>query len=317
MIDEPQTLAQAVLRDSCPLRRSFVERPEGVDQPTPLARLLRTQGDAGGKGGGLRVSLLLSLIWLCAKEPYTTTRVAAYWAELLGREDPRGEGARAVRDCLHELEERNLISLVARKTRVEIALNVETSGITTSTPYFPPYESEPYIPIPRSFWVEGLAGALSGAGIAMYLVSLAMTRHDQPHFFLSGDFFDERFGISRSSRKRGLAELVAREVLTVRSVESIDLMTFRKVRRNVYTVAESFVQPAPKQNPNADLSDAEASSKPPRERRTQRRLIPAGSDPQAELPDALLALDALFEPDDVKREKTTKKKKKKSRDGKS
>ena len=59
--DERSLPAERVVRDSCPLRRSFVERPEGVDEPTPLARLLRTQGDVGGKGGGLRVSLLLSL----------------------------------------------------------------------------------------------------------------------------------------------------------------------------------------------------------------------------------------------------------------
>lgn len=247
--DLARSHAESVLRDSCPLRRSFVERAEGVEDPTPLARLLRTQGDVGGKGGGLRVSLLLSLIWLCAKQPYTTTRVAAYWAELLGRDDPREEGARVIRDCLHELRERGLIELAARGTRVEIALRIETSRPEASRPYIPPYEFEPYLSIPRAFWATGLAGKLSGAGIAMYLVALAMTRHTDPDFFLSGEFFEERFGISRSSRKRGLAELIKHGALTVRSVESVDLATFRRVRRNVYTVTKEFLQPAPKEMP--------------------------------------------------------------------
>ena len=248
--NEVRSPAENVLRDSCPLRRSFVERPTGVEEPTPLARLLRTQGDAGGKGGGLRVSLLLSLIWLCAKQPYTTTRVAAYWAELLSRDDPRVEGARVIRDCLHELRDRGLIELAARGTRVEIALRVETSRSEAGSPYYPPYEVEPYISIPRAFWATGLAGKLSGAGVAMYLVALAMTRHTDPDFFLSGEFFEERFGISRSSRKRGLAELIKYGALTVRSVESVDLATFRRVKRNVYTVAKEFSQPAPKEIPD-------------------------------------------------------------------
>lgn len=247
--DERLALAQNVLRDASPLRRSFVERTQGVVEPTPLARLLRTQSDVGGKGGGLRASLLLSLIWLCAKEPYTTTRVAAYWATLLGRDDPREDGARAIRDCLHELTERGLVRLAARGSRVEIALNIETSAKDDPQPYEPPYEREPYLSIPRSFWTHGLAGDLSGAGVAMYLVALAMTRHNDAEFFLAGEFFDERFGISRSSRKRGLAELVERGVLEVRPSESVDLSTFRVVRRNIYTVRPAYLQPAPKEKP--------------------------------------------------------------------
>lgn len=240
-------LAEAVKRDACPLRRSFVEREEGDTRLTPLSRLLRTQDEAGGKGGALRLTLLMSIIWICAREPYSTTRVAAFWAELLGRDDPRGEGARTIRDCLHELEERGFIALRASGPKVEIILKNESGqdqplGIRQ---YRPPYELEPYIQVPRTFWTSGLVGRLSGAGVAMYLVSLALTRHDQTDFFLAGRFFEERFGISRSSRKRGLSELTDEGVLTVESVESVDLVTFRRRRRNVYTLSDTFRQRAP------------------------------------------------------------------------
>lgn len=76
----------------------------------------------------------------------------------------------------------------------------------------------------------------------MYLCALALTRHDEPEFFISGNFFEAAFGISRSSRKRGLAELIENRVLSVRVQESIDLTTFRRVRRNIYKVAKRYRQ---------------------------------------------------------------------------
>lgn len=270
------SLAEAVKRDACPLRRSFVERPEGSDEPTPLSALLRTQGDHGGKGAALRVSLLLSVIWLCAREPYTTSRVAAYWAELLGREDPREEGARAIRDCLHELRDRQFIRLKADGSRVVIAPTMEdrsTVGGVLPAPYVPPYgQGQSYLTVPRAFWTEDLAGTLSGAGLAMYLVALAMTRHDSPEFYLVGSLFDQRFGISRSSRKRGLSELVNRGVLSVRVEETIELATFRKLRRNIYEVAPAYLQLPPREIPTAETEASAKEEEPPvKPQRRKRR----------------------------------------------
>lgn len=239
-------IAEKVKRDASPLRRSFVERKEGSDTPTPLARLLRTQGDFGGKGGGLRISLFLSLIWVCARSPYETRRVAPYWAELLGREDPRGEGARTIRDCLKELEARALIGIRPDGAAVEISLNHEASTPDHVRAYEAPYDSgDAYLSVPRSFWTSQLAGSLSGAAVAMYLAGLALTSHERFNFFVSAAFFDARFGISRSSRKRGLKELTDRGVLTVETVETVDVDTFRVRRRNVYTIQPDFRQPKP------------------------------------------------------------------------
>lgn len=257
----PSELAEAVKRDACPLRRSFVEKPEGSEDgaPTPLASLLRTRDLAGGKGGGLRIALLLTLIWVNARPPYSTSRVAAYWAELLDMDDARGDGARAVRDALHELADRGLVGLRSTGSRTEIFLLNEAEPVAPDGKpalYEPPYGSEPYLPVPRSFWTQGLAGGLSGAGIAMYLCALAMTRSDDPEFFISTSFFDERYGISRSSRKRGLSELTERGVLTVRVEETLDTNTFRRVRRNVYRLAKAYRQPAPYRAPEGEKSDA-------------------------------------------------------------
>lgn len=241
-------LADGIGRRASPIRRDFIERPSDSDAPTPLSRLLRTQGNLGGKGGGLRVSLLLTLIWVNARPPHSSSRVPSYWARLLRRDDPDGEGARTIRECLHELESRGFITLVQSGQRQEIFLHNEARperGRQAKNLYRLPYGRDTYVQVPRTFWTEGLAGTLSGAATAMYLVALAMTRHDDPDFFLAGEFFQERFGISRSSKKRGLAELVERDVLNVESVADRDLDTFRMTRRNIYTVKREFLQPEP------------------------------------------------------------------------
>ena len=48
-------------------------------------------------------------------------------------------------------------------------------------------------------------------------------------------------------------------MLTVKSVESVDIATFRHVRRNVYTIVEAYHKPARKENPVASSS---ANSEP-------------------------------------------------------
>ncbi len=95
----------------------------------------------------------------------------------------------------------------------------------------------------------------------MYLCALALTTTDDPEFFIAGSFFDDRFGISRSSRKRGRAELVERGVLTY-TVESYnDLLTHRRVRRNIYRVAKRFQQPEAWAAPEAAVEDKTKAGK--------------------------------------------------------
>lgn len=261
-IERPTSPIDSVRRDALPLRRAFVQRAEGIDTPTPMASLLRSTNNAGAGGGALRITLLMSLIWVSSRPPFTTSRVASYWAELVGHPDPRGEGARTIRDCLADLEQRRFISLISDGQRVTIVLNNEAGARSSEDDpirYTLPYENEAYLQVPRAFWSSGLVGDLTGAGVAMYLIALALTRHELPKFYLSGEFFDAHFGISRSTRKRGLKELQDKGVLTVESVESLDFTTMRKRRRNVYTITNEFKQPAAWEG---EQPAAEVDSKP-------------------------------------------------------
>jgi len=92
----------------------------------------------------------------------------------------------------------------------------------------------------------------------MYLCALALTRSDDPEFFISTAFFEDQYGISRSSRKRGLAELMQREVLTVRVEETVDARTFRRVRRNIYRLTKRYRLPEPWTG-----AEAEGTKSPP------------------------------------------------------
>jgi len=274
------TLATTVKRDSCPVRRSFVEMSDSKRGITPLASLLRTRDSVGGKGGGLRISLLMTLIWVNARPPHASSRVAAYWAELLGREDPRGEGARAVRDALHELDDRGWVNLRSTGSRTEIFLRNESEPVNddgTPVPYTLPYGQTPYLQVPREFWTTGLVGELSGAGVAMYLCALALTRPDEPKFFISTSYFDEHYGISRSSRKRGLAELASNGVLTTEVEAEIDLNTFRKVRRNVYRITKAYRQPAA-WKPEEESSASSTEDPAPKNARSSRPARSGSSD---------------------------------------
>lgn len=81
---------------------------------------------------------------------------------------------------------------------------------------------------------------------------------------------------SRSSRKRGLAELVENRVLSVRVQESIDLSTFRRVRRNVYKVSKiyrqdkAWVDPATEQEAKPAKSSTVSSTTDVQRRRGTR-----------------------------------------------
>src|SRR5688500_8111034 len=87
--------AQRARHRELQLRRSFVARREGKVGPPPLALLMR-----GGRGGEVRLKLLLSLLWVGAKPPHDVTFPSRAWAHLIGLADPDTNGARRIREAI-------------------------------------------------------------------------------------------------------------------------------------------------------------------------------------------------------------------------
>jgi hypothetical protein len=246
----------SISRNFAPIRRLFIEKNRS--EKSPLASLLsgtNAAGGGGGRGGRLRVLLLISLIWVIAREPYNTGRTAPFWARLLDLEDPTGAGARAIRDTLHELRDRGFVRLNhVPGGGMTIDLLMETGSGSAYTPPEPPEQQ--YFRVPRSFWTSGTAMRLSGRALAMYLIALG-SGSDGRSFWLNQAAVSERNGLSDTTRKKGLRELVEAGVLDVTGATGSQSGATgeRTFVRNVYTIKRQFRVggPAEETRPDPDL----------------------------------------------------------------
>lgn len=235
-----------------PVRRIFVS-DEHVERPT-LARLLSGTGTGGGggRGGQLRVKLYLSLLWVCAKEPYNVALPARAWAALLGLPDHENRGVRRIQQTLRELEDRRLVRLEDRgglPTRV-FPLNEKGDG----SAFLPAPEAHSrlqqtagesvlrehrYFRVPTTLWTKGHVAQLSGPGLAMLLALLSERRgNPEPGVWFSPARATDRFGFAASTRAQGLAQLRALGLVrtTVRTVSENGAYIDFARRRNVHEV---------------------------------------------------------------------------------
>lgn len=229
-----------------PVRRSFVERAEGGAQATPLAEVLSHRSGnrrgGGGRGGGTRLALELSLLWVLAKRPHETERPLRFWAELLGLPDPQVAGADRIRSAMRGLEERGLLAISSAETP-GYPSTVRLKNEVTKGPYgIPTGKGDPYLRVPEAFWTRGLVSELSGPGVAMYLVVLAVHGPETESVWFRAESFRSRFGLAESTRKAGLKDLVDNSVLEVSS-EPIGSSGGRTWRRNVYALAPQYRRP--------------------------------------------------------------------------
>lgn len=250
------------LKSGAPVRNLFV----GTDTAVlpPLANLLRggQSGDGedqverrgGGRGGQLRVKLYLSLLWVCAAEPYEATYPARAWAALLGLEDHETKGVRRIHQAIRDLADQGMITAQDRGGHPSTLRLLDDTG--SRQPYEPPSEAynrlsqahaDPdllrlhyYFRVPSRIWTEGYMPQLSGPGIAMLLVLLSQQRGAQrvPEVWLAPNEADRRFRLAAATRSKGLQELRDLGLITTRKkIVSQDgsYITFQR-RRNVHTV---------------------------------------------------------------------------------
>jgi hypothetical protein len=184
----------------------------------------------------------LSLLWVCASKPYATNRPARVWAELLNLDDPETNGTRRVRAALKELAARGFVRLEPTKPTPTITV---LSDFGDGSAYTTPGEvimdstgdsrkSHEYFRVPNEIWTEGYLGDMDGAAIAMFLVLLAESRGVCRDVWISPHVLDEMYGISASTRTKGVAQLKELELVTVKrqAVQSrIDFSPSRQVYR--------------------------------------------------------------------------------------
>jgi hypothetical protein len=227
-----------------PLRRAFAERPDNVDKPTPLARLLR-----GGRGGSVRLRLYLSYLWLGAAPPHELIYPARAWAELLDLDDPAGGGARRIADAVRWLERNRLIEVTNRSGAPNVVRLLDDAG--TEKPYETPgmaynrlrgkkpeaAQLHRYIQLPPELWTSGWMAVLSPAALAMLIVlrvQVGAKDPDTEEVWISPEYAAKAFLLSEETRTRGVRELQRAGLLTIRRRQmATDSFDFRR-SRNVY-----------------------------------------------------------------------------------
>lgn len=209
-------------RRNIPLNKRFVLKPSD-DEQSPLQRIY-----VGGKSGSLALKLYLVLIGRASKKPYTVDDApASSWAELLGLEDSRGQGARRIKNALRKLQDLKFIHIEQNPGKAPtISL---LSEIGDGSPYELPsdsyyrtstneiHEQEVYFKVSGLLLREGIFQELQGPGLVMLLILSAEQAHKKSVWF-STSRFPQRYGISSATRARGTQELIKYGVLRATSI---------------------------------------------------------------------------------------------------
>lgn len=245
-----------------PVRRSFARSRDGAGAPSPVAEVISSGKTRGGPGGTTRLRLLLSVMWKAgAKAPYSVSGTPAWWARLIGIDDPDVEGARSVRNALRDLQNRGLL----RPTRPGTAATQSVTPLLedgSGTAYTPPERD--YFRVPEVFWTQGIITRLQAPALVMLLCVLSVSQWDErTQQFHVVQFrpttTKQVFGVSDSTRKRGLKELSDQgllEDLTGPDVGySVDGMPRNRSRH--YRLTPLFRPPArPKSQEQAEQANA-------------------------------------------------------------
>lgn len=221
------------------LRSSFlISDPDVPDAPTPLSALI----GGGGRGGGTRLSLLLTLLWVNTAPPFTSNRPPSWWAEMLGREGVNG--ARAVQTNLRELEKRGFVKLAS--TGPGKPLQIGLLNEITGAPYKRPYDAgDRYIRVPAILWTTKTLTKLDSAGISMYLILIYYHRADGAETWFAPAEFRRRHQLADSTRTKGLNQLVDAGVVAVREqyVDTTTVDGFVSVPRRLYRINDTYSPP--------------------------------------------------------------------------
>lgn len=209
-----------VKRALVPVRSSFVVSSDPVIPP-PMTRLLR-----GGRGGEVKLKLLLSMLWVAVKEPYDVFQPARVWAELIGLPEPDTKGAARVNAAVRRLVEAGYLDSDPRPGHPSRLFLREETG--TGAPYSHPgshwvskqakkdKDGPRYTKLPASIWLNGWIAALSGPALAMLLILLEQTRGKTfEGLWFSPSVAAKRYQLSETTRRKGIDELESLSLIWV------------------------------------------------------------------------------------------------------
>lgn len=235
-------LAGRLARKRVAVRSSFIVSMD-PETPPPMTLMMR-----GGRGGEVKLKLLLSMLWVAVKEPYDVRQPARVWAELLGLDEPETRGAARVNAAVRRLVEGDFLEVDKRPGQPSrLILREETGRGAAYTHPGSHWEKREGLPLPKNaprytqlptgLWTQGWMATLSTSAIAMLLVLLEQTRGKHyDDLWFSPSVAAKRYGLSETTRRKGIDELDALGIITVDRVPvgRGSLSAIR--RRNTYSI---------------------------------------------------------------------------------
>jgi hypothetical protein len=224
------------------VRRSFVNSVFAGTEVPPLAMIVRS-----GRAGGLRLRLLLSLLWMGGggDARHSVTFPARAWAEMLDLSYPENAGERRVRAALAWLEQKRLVQVDRQPGRIPTVTLRREDG--SGENYTQPVKGRKdrstgklnqrdwNFTLPSEFWTNAWILALSLPALAVLLVLLDMQRKDDEPQWIAPAEARKRYVVSEDTWTRGVAELDAQGIVTVIKEPVSATFGWRRVR-NKYVV---------------------------------------------------------------------------------
>ncbi|GAB3305773.1 hypothetical protein GCM10027427_35140 [Pseudoclavibacter terrae] len=207
-----------------------------------MTQLLR-----GGRGGEVKLKLLLSMLWIGVKEPHDVTQSGRVWAELIGLDDAETKGAARVNAAVRRLVQAGFLAVESRPGQASrVTLREETgTGATYSHPgshwnknsVVPTKNPPRYTQLPVGIWSCGWLAILTGPAVAMLLVLLEQTRGRKfDGLWFSPSVAAARYGLSEATRRKGIAQLAKLGVITVDHAPVGRGTLSETRRRNTYSI---------------------------------------------------------------------------------
>ena len=265
-------------RETVPLRAAFIASPSPITPP-PLTQLLR-----GGRGGEVKIKLLLSMLWVAAAEPYDVVFPSRSWAKLLGLEDSDTKGAARINAAIRRLVQGGYLR--AEKRPGQPSQLFVQNELGNGEKYFHPGKAweavkdadnrtrrrtPRYVRVPVEIWTHGWIAALSGPAFTMLLILLESARGKEPeNLWFAPSVAAARYGLNEATRKKGIDELERYGLVTVGQASVVRDDLSNKRRRNTYTVHTELFEEDP-EDQNVPLEDVVHLLAPRVSRRREKR----------------------------------------------
>lgn len=204
---------------NCPIRTEFLRRNNEHDAVPPMMAML---GSGGGRGGGVRLKLYLSLLWASPGGDHDTKFEATDWARLMGLPRYSTNGKRRVYEALNWLADHNFIEKHGRPGLPSTVVVLDESGSGAS--YTKPSSlsskgGEPsYRQLQSAWWTNAWVAALSGRALAFWLVLMDESNNGTKpdDVWLSESQTSRKYVISPYLRQRAMKELKHFDLITTR-----------------------------------------------------------------------------------------------------